>query len=124
MDIEFLDLQICETDEVKKTNPMYDFPAVTFHKNASYTACFNRHTRKLLGDSTYIKILANAEYVVFQPSTKKEYHSHKINYNKSGGFCFNCAGLERYGLHGKAYKLYKTQKGLAIKINEPIRNRK
>lgn len=124
MDMEFLELQIDEMDVIKKEKPMYEFPAVTFHKNANFTANFNRHAKKLFENCNYVKIFANAEYIVFQPSEKKDFSVLKINRNRSGGCYLNCQGLERYALQGKAYKLYNTKKGVAIKINEPIQNRK
>ena len=124
MAMEFLDLQTDEMDVIKKEKPMYDFPAVTFHKNESFTVNFNRLAKKLFENCDYVKIFANAEYIVFQPSDKRDFSTLKITRNKSGGCYFNCVGLERFALDGKAYKLYNTKKGVAIKINEPIQNRK
>ena len=72
----------------------------------------------------YVKVFANAEYIVFQPYDKKDCTGYKINRNNSGGCYFNCSSLERFALKGKSFKLYNTKKGLAIKINDPIQNRK
>ncbi len=124
MDMEFLDLQIDEMEVIQKEKPMYDFPVVTFHKNAAFIVSFNQHAKRAFDNYDYVKVFANAEYIVFQPSNKKYGTEHKIGRNRSGGCCFNCASLERFMLDGKAYKLYKTSKGLAIKINEPLKNRK
>lgn len=124
MDMEFLDLQIDEMDVIRKERPILDFPAVTFHKGANFAAYFNRHTKRMFDNCDYVKVFANAEYIVFQPSDKKDRTNYKITRNKSGGCYFNCSSLERFALKGKAFKLYNTKKGLAIKINEPIQNRK
>lgn len=125
MDMEFLDLEIDEMDEIQKSRPTYDFPVVSFHKGAhGYTAYFNRHAAKILGNCAYIKVYANAEYVVFRPSDKKDHHGYKFTINKAGGRYINCASFERFMLDGKIYKLYNTQKGLAIKINDPLKKRK
>lgn len=121
MDMEFLDLQIDEMDKVEKGYQKYDFSAVSFHRNTkNYVASFNRHAAKMLTGYVCAKIYANSEYIVFAFSDKKECNSYKIHRNKAGGNFISCASLERFKLHGKTYKLYNTQKGLAIKINDPI----
>lgn len=122
--MEFLDLQTDGMDAIKKQKPQYDFPTVVFKKEKNCTAYFNRYAKEIFNNCTYIKVCANAEYIVFQPSNKEDYYSHRISYNKSGGCSFNCAGLDRFILDGKAFKLYAVKKGFAIKVNDPIKNRK
>ena len=123
--MEFLDLQIDETDAIKRTVKTYDFPVVTFHKNGTiFAASFNRHARKALDNCEHVKIFANAEYIVFQPTDRKGPHTYKISYPPRGGGTLHCQKLERFVLYGKTFKLYSTQKGLAIKLSEPIQVRK
>ena len=123
--MEFLDLHLDEMDEIQQGRPTFDFPTVSFSKyRNNYIAYFNRHAGKALEKFPCVRIYANAEYVVFQPVTKKDHHSFTVSYIKTGGGNVTCAGLERCQLHGKIYRLYKTDKGLALKINDPIRTRK
>lgn len=122
--MEFLDLQIDEMESIPKTRPVYDFHAVSFRQvNNGYSAYFNRHAKAILRNCDRIKVYANAEYVVFQPSDKKDSHSYKLSINNRGGCYINCKGFERFMLDGKTYKLHNTQKGLAIKINDPIKRK-
>ncbi len=123
--MEFLDLQIDEMDAIEKRYYKYDFPAVSFHRNTkNYVAFFNKQAAKMLEGYVCAKIYANAENIVFVFSDKKDCHSHKIHRNNAGGIFMSCSALQRLMLEGKTYKLYNTKKGLAIKINEPIKNRK
>lgn len=125
MDMEFLDLQIDKMEEVAKTKVSHDFPVVTFSKCENcYMARFNKRAREMFGNCTHVKIYANAEYIVFSPSDRKDYHSYKLTFRNAGDCSTSCSKLERFVLDGKSYKLHNTKKGLAIKINEPIKNRK
>ena len=123
--MEFLDLQLDEMEVIQHSKPIYDFPAVSFRKyRTNYIAYFNRQAGKEFNDSPCVKIYANAEYIVFQPVHKKDHHSFTVSYIASGGGQITCAGLERFRLDNKNYRLYKTEKGLALKINDPIKTRK
>lgn len=125
MDMEFLDLQIDEMDAIEKRYYKYDFPAVSFHRNTkNYVAFFNKRAAKMLEGYVCAKIYAKADYVVFAFSDKKDCRSYKIHRNNAGGTFISCAALQRLMLDGKTFKLYNTKKGFAIKINEPIQNRK
>lgn len=125
VDMEFLDLQIDEMDAIEKGNHKYDFPAVSFHRNTkNYVAFFNKPAAKMLEGYVCAKIYTNAEYVVFAFSDKKDCRTYKIHRNNVGAIYISCAALQRLMLDGKTFKLYNTKKGLAIKINEPIKNRK
>lgn len=123
--MDSLDFNLDEMDVIQQSKPCHDFPAVSFSKyRTNYIAYFNRHAGNLFDKCPCVKIYANAEYVVFQPVTKKDYHSFKISYIKTGCGNITCAGLERLRLDGKTYRLHKTEKGLALKINDPIKTRK
>ena len=123
--MEFLDLQLDGMEVIQHSKPIYDFPAVSFRKyRTNYVAYFNRQAGKAFNNSPSVKIYANAEYIVFQPVTKKDHRSFSVSYIASGGGQVTCAGLERFRLDGKNYKLHNTEKGLALKINDPIKNRK
>ena len=123
--MEFLDVQLDEMEVIQQTKPMYDFPAVTFSRyNGSFVAYFNRLAVKAFNGCQFFKIYANAEYVVFSPVSKKDHHSFKVHYAKEDSASVSCMGLERCRLEGKAYKLYNTEKGFALKINDPIKVRK
>ncbi len=125
MEMDFLDLQLDETNEIKNPNTMWDFPAVSFRKyKTNFIAHFNRHAGKLFNKCQHVKIYATAEYVVFLPIPKKDLRSYKITYISETSASVTCAGLERLRLDEKTFKLYNTEKGLAIKINDPIKNRK
>ena len=123
--MDFLDIQLDDMTLVEKVKPVYEFPAVYFskHKN-SFVAYFNQRAGNVFNGCKYMKIYATAEYVVFSPVNKKDAHSFAVYYIPSGNGIINCAGLERFRLEGKTYKLYKTEKGFAVKIHDPILNRK
>ena len=123
--MDFLDVQLDDMTLVQKANPTYDFPVVTFRKhNKSFITYFNQHAGKALNNCRHVKIYATAEYVVFSPVHKKDTHSFMVHYISSDCASVSCVGLERFRLEDKTYKLYKTEKGFAIKINDPIKNRK
>ena len=122
MDMELLDLQTDEMEAIKRTRNTYDFPTVSIRKNAkSCVAYFNTHARKILDGYAYTRVYANAEYVVFQFTNKKDCHSFKINRNNLDGRYICCSELRRLPLIGKTFKMYNTKKGFAIKINEPLK---
>ena len=106
MDMELLDLQTDEMEAIKRTRNTYDFPT---------------HARKILDGYAYTRVYANAEYVVFQFTNKKDCHSFKINRNNLDGRYICCSELRRLPLIGKTFKMYNTKKGFAIKINEPLK---
>ena len=120
-EMDFLDLQIDEMGAIKNRHRRHNFPAVSFYRNRKYyVASFNRSASKKLEGYFFVKIYATAEYVVFAFSNKKDCRSYKIQRNNTGCFFINCSPLQRFKLEGKVFKLYKTEKGLAIKINDPI----
>ena len=123
--MEFLDLQLDEMEGIQPSKPVYDFPAVSFGQyKTNHVAYFNRLAGKAFDNCPSVKVYANAEYIVFQPVHKKDHHSFSVSYIVSGGGQITCAGLERFRLDGKTYRMYKTEKGLALKINDPIKSRK
>ena len=123
--MEFLDLQIDEMNAIEKGYCKYDFPVVSFHRNTkNYVAFFNKQAAKMLEGYVCAKIYTKAEYVVFAFSDKNDCRSYKIHRNNAGGTFISCSALQRLMLDGKSFKLYNTKKGLAIKINEPLKNRK
>lgn len=122
--MDFLDLQNDEMNELEKSYQEYGFPVVTFHRyGGRHIASFNKHAQKTLCNYSRVKIYANAEYVVFQPSDKNDWHAYCLNHTKVGGCTTTCKEFGRLMLQGKAYKLYNTKKGFAIKRNEPLKQK-
>ena len=123
--MEFLDLQLDDMEVIEQRRPEFDFPAVSFSKYSnSFTAFLNKHAVKALNNCKYVKIYANAWYVVILPVQKRDYHCFQVHYASSKSASISCMGLERCQLEGKVYKLYNTEKGFALKINNPIKVRK
>ncbi len=120
--MDFLDLQFDETNAIKNSKTKFDFPVVSFRKyKANFIAHFNQYAGKAFNKCQHVKIYATAEYVVFLPIPKNDPHSYTITYISETSATVTCAGLERHRLDGKTFKLYNTEKGLAIKINDPIK---
>jgi hypothetical protein len=123
--MDFLDVQLDDMELVQRGNVTCDFPAVTFSKHdRSFVARFNKHASKALDGCKYVKIYANAEYIVFSPISKKDIRSFVVNYSVTHSASICCIGLERFRLEDKVFKLYKTEKGFALKVNDPCCVRK
>ena len=71
-----------------------------------------------------MKIYGNAEYIVFVPTDTKDRHSFAISCSEYSNPVVCTTALERFAVAGKTYKLHKTPKGFAIKLNDPIYTRK
>ena len=124
--MEFLDLPFDEVTQVKKNSQVrLDFPAVSFYKSSGVMhASFNKLSGSQFNKAKYLKIYGNAEYMVFSPTDKADCHCFKIFYLGSGNATVSSTAIERFAVEGKTYKVYQTQKGFAIKLNEPVMNRK
>ena len=123
--MDFLDVQLDDMALVRRLNAVCDFPAVTFSKqDRSFICRFNKQATEAFNGCKYVKIYANAEYVVFSPVQKKDIHSFMISYSVAYNAAVCCIGLERFRLEGKTFKLYKTEKGFALKVHDPCFDRK
>ena len=124
--MDFLDLDFEEFSQIEKRDCVkYDFPVVSFFKyKGAAVVVFNKACEKVFDCVKFVKIYGNAEYLVFSPTNIADAHCFRIYYNKRSNPSFACAGIERFAVVGKSYRLHKTKKGFAIKLNEPILNRK
>ena len=124
--MEFLELNLDEFSQIERRNiNKYDFPVVSFFKyNGSPVISFNKACEEEFGYVKYLKIYGNAEYLVFSLTDTKDSHCFAISYGRRSNPHVISSGVERFAVVGKTYKLYKTPKGYAIKLNEPIFNRK
>ena len=124
--MEFLDLPFDEVTQIKKNGQVrFDFPAVTFYKSTGVLhASFNKWCGTKFNKAKYLKIYSNAEYLIFSPTDKVDNHCFKITYQGSSNAIVVSTVIERFAVDGKTFKVYQTQKGFAIKLNEPILNRK
>jgi hypothetical protein len=124
--MEFLDLSFDEMTQLEKTSrAKFDFPVVHFIKGHNVLlASFNKACTNKFKNARYIRIYGNAEYIVFSPTDVFDPHGFKVTYNHKVNSVVSARSLERFAVEGKTYKLYQTQKGFAIKLSEPILNRK
>ena len=124
--MDFLDLDCAELSQIEKRNiAKYDFPVVSFVKyEGNPVAFFNKACKEEFCYAKFIKVYGNAEYMVFQPTNTADAHCFKIYYHQKVNPKFSAAGFERFAVVGKTYRLYKTKKGFAIKLNEPLLDRK
>ena len=124
--MEFLDLSFDEMTQVKSSRKVrLDFPAVAFYRSTGVLhASFNKWCCIKFDKAKYIKIFGNAEYLVFEPTDKADNHCFKITYQGNSNATISSSAFERFAVNEKIYKVYQTQKGFAIKLNEPVINRK
>ena len=116
--MDLLDLDVGELSVVERKDfVQFDFPCVSFTKyESSHRMLFNRLCKKEFANAKYMKIYSNAEYIVFVPTVTKDRHCFAISANQ----VVTTTALERFAVAGKTYKLHKTPKGFAIKLNDPI----
>ena len=124
--MEYLDLDFtaCESVEAPKEKHCFDFPVISFHSNENRTSIyggFNKAARKELGSCRYMNVYSKGEYLVFAPTDERGEKTFKLLLGKPNECKFAATVLRRFGVAGKRYKLYKTNKGFVIKINEPIK---
>ena len=124
--MEFLDLPFDDVPQVKKNGQVrFEFPAVSFYRCKNVMiASFNKWCGSKFNKAKYLKIYGNAEYLVFLPTDKADNHCFKITCQRSANAVVASTALERFAVDGKTYKVYQTPKGFAVKLNEPVINRK
>jgi hypothetical protein len=124
--MEFLDLNFDEMPRIEKIkHTKFPFPVVTFSKDRNtIVASFNKLCGEKFNRAKYLKIYGNAEYLIFVPSDSADVNTYKLNYNRGIYPTTASRSLERFAVNGKTYKVYQTKKGFAIKLNEPVVNRK
>ena len=124
--MEFLELPFDEVTQVEKSNQTrFEFPAVNFYKTKNLLiASFNKFSTPNFNKAKYLKIYGNAEYLVFLPVDKVDAHCFKVTYQRNTNAIVASSALERFAVEGKTYKVYQTQKGFAIKLHEPVLDRK
>ena len=124
--MEFLDLSFDEMTQVKTNGKIkLDFPAVSFYRSTGVLhASFNKLCCVKFNKAKYLKIYSNAEYLIFAPTDKVDNHCFKITYQGNSNATVSSSAFERFAVDEKTYKVYQTQKGFAIKLNEPVINRK
>jgi hypothetical protein len=124
--MDFLDINLGEMTLIEKQkHTKFFFPAVTFSKDRNtIVASFNKLCGEKFNKAKYLKIFGNAEYLIFVPSNSEEANAYKLNYNRGLYPVTASRSLERFAVDGKTYKVYQTKKGFAIKLNEPVVNRK
>lgn len=124
--MEFLDFDCDKLIQIEKRNLVkYDFPVVSFFKySGSPLAFFNKACKEEFCYAKFLKVYGNAEYMVFQPTNTADVHCFTIYYHQKVNPKIAAAGFERFAVVGKTFRLYKTKKGFAIKLNEPLLDRK
>lgn len=124
--MEFLDLAFDEVAQIEKNGTVrFDFPVVTFYRSTGVIhVSFNKYAGIKFNKAKYLKIYSTAEYLVFSPTDKADNHCFKITYQRCSNAVVSSNALERFSVEGKTYKVYQTQKVFAIKLSEPIVNRK
>ena len=122
-----LDLDLFDLIDAPKEHTQYHFPAVSFNtsniNSNSIHAAFNIKASQMLKDYKYMLIYATAEFLVFSPTNTKSTKTFNIHTVQNKYCHVSATVLKRFAVKNKTFKLYKTAKGFAIKLNEPIKIR-
>ena len=125
--MNILDLNLDELEElVGTTFGRFDFPAVSFStsKGRSYVY-FNVQCLPILEGFKYVKIYKSANHVVFSFCKENDGKCFRLirQTAKPNNIRIATTAFENLGLKWNVYKLYKCEKGYAIKRYEPLLKR-
>ena len=122
-----LDLDLFDLIEATPEKTQFPFPAVSFNTNHinsnSIYVIFNVKASQMLKDYKYMLIYGTAEFLVFCPTNTKSTKTFNIHTVRNNYCHISTTVLNRFNVRNKTFKLYKTAKGFAIKLNEPIKIR-
>ena len=118
-ELEMLDLNELDLEEINRKLSGFPFPVVTV---GTHTIYGNILFKKLVGDTTHIRLYTTPEYVIIEPLSSGDYaNSFRMHKMSNAGCAFTIpVYLREKKIKPGFYKIYKCKKGYAFKRYEQL----
>ena len=106
--------------------PCFTFPVVTFRERSSglFYAYINQYGKALFDGFDSVDILKTPEHIIFATVGRVGAGAFKIRHKDNGEIAICSHTFFAYPIIGKTFRLYRCTHGCAIRLHEPIFDRR